>query len=73
MTIHSSLFPQVRVERDGPYVSKVMWDDGQTVVDLTGMRVTKVEATVSPGEMPRVRIDFAACLTEKQEGDGCGC
>ena len=61
-------FPEMRVTRRGVYIDRLEWDpcrDGEALIDITGMKVTKIESKIRPdGKPPQVKVTFMARLVE---------
>ena len=63
-----SRFPEIRVTRDGAIITDVTWEhdspEKTSVVELTNMRIVKVETEIEKNAAPEVRVTFQARLVE---------
>lgn len=63
-------WPVIHVQRRagaGIAIRMVEWHDDRQTVDLTEMRVAKVETVIEPGSVPIVKVSFLARLVETEE------
>ena len=62
--------PEIRVTRRGKLGTRVEWDpcrEGQKPIDLTPLRVRRVERSIEICGDPETQVTFAARLVEVEE------